>query len=275
MPDNPPKLASSIRVLFFGDIIGKAGRRGLAYQLPLWRAKFAPDLIVANVENIAHGLGIGRASLEEIQKLGVNIFTGGNHILQGKDALKLLADETLPIMRPLNAPASWPGRGFVTKKIGNETNVTVVNLIGQHGMREHFDSPFEAIETFLQKDDVKQNIIIVDMHAETTSEKKAMGYFLDGKTSVVLGTHTHVPTADEQILPQGTGFISDAGMIGAHNSIIGVKIKEALERLATNLPAKFEVEEAGPVEINAVLVDIDKSTKKTVGINRLRNIVDA
>ncbi|MEK7647280.1 MAG: TIGR00282 family metallophosphoesterase [Patescibacteria group bacterium] len=275
MLDNLLKPASSIRILFFGDVIGKAGRRGLTYQIPLWRTQFAPDLIIANAENIAHGLGIGRTALEEIQRLGVEIFTGGNHILQGKNALLLLADETLPLMRPLNAPTSWPGRGFITKNINNETSVTVVNLIGQHDMREHYNSPFEVIETFLQKDDMKQNIIIVDMHAETTSEKKAMGYFLDGRTSAVLGTHTHVPTADEQILPNGTGFICDTGMVGAHHSIIGVKIKEALERLAMNFPAKFEVEEEGPVEINAVLLDIDKKTKKTVGINRLRNIVNA
>lgn len=275
MPDNFPKPEASVRILFFGDVIGKAGRRGLARQLPLWRSQFAPDLIIANAENIAHGLGIGKTALEEIQKLGVQIFTGGNHILQGKNALLLLADETLPLMRPLNSPASWPGRGFITKKIDSETSVTVVNLIGQHGMREHYNSPFEAMETFLQKDGMKQNIVIVDMHAETTSEKKAMGYFLDGKISAVLGTHTHVPTADEQILPNGTGFICDTGMVGARHSIIGVKIKEALERLAMNFPAKFEVEEEGPVEINAVLLDIDKKSKKTVGINRLRNIVDA
>jgi len=273
MPDKTAPKKDTMRTLFFGDIVGKAGRRGIKHQLPLWREKFKPDIIIANVENIAHGFGIGQGALQEMLDLGVNVMTGGNHILQGKNSLKLLDDETLPLIRPLNVSSHWPGQGFITKKINDETNITVINLIGQYGMKDNYDSPFEAIETLLKKEEVKQNIIIIDWHAEASSEKVLLGWLLDGRVSSIFGTHTHTPTADERILPQGTGFISDAGMVGAHNSVIGVQTQKAIQKIAYKLPTKLEVEEEGPVEINAVLTDIDIRSKKTVEIRRLREII--
>lgn len=263
-----------MRILFFGDIVGKAGRTGVQKLLPVWKKEHAPDLIVANVENIAHGIGITRVYLEELRAQGVDIMTGGNHIVEGKEALKLLDDTSLPLIRPANAGSGWTGRGFITVKAADETPVTVVNLIGQSGMRDNYNSPFEAIETILARDDVKQNVILVDWHAEMTSEKKLLGHYLDGRVAAILGTHTHVPTADEQILQHGTAFISDVGMAGAYHSIIGIQIARAVERIAKGLPAKFEVEESGPAEVNAVLVEIDPASKKALWIKRLREIVE-
>lgn len=261
-----------MRILFFGDVIGKAGRIGLARQLPLWRKEFSPDFVIANMENAAHGFGVGKTQFQEMEKLGIDVMTGGNHILRGKNALEFLADEKIPLLRPLNAPKAWPGKGIITKKI-NETNITVINLIGQHGMREHYNSPFEAIETFLKKEKNKRNIIIVDWHAEASSEKVLLGWYLDGRVSAVIGTHTHIPTADERILPRGTAFISDAGMVGAHYSVIGVTRNSAIEKLTKCLPVHLEIDEEWPLEINAVMIDIEPKSKKAVGIKRLRTIV--
>ncbi|MBI5742219.1 MAG: YmdB family metallophosphoesterase [Candidatus Niyogibacteria bacterium] len=263
-----------MKILFFGDIVGKAGRMGVKKLLPVWEKEHAPDLIVANVENIAHGIGITRQYLEELLAQGVDVMTGGNHIVEGKEALKLLDDPALPLIRPANVGSSWTGRGFITIQAHDETPVTVVNLIGQSGMRDNYNSPFEAIETILAREDMKQSVILVDWHAEMTSEKKLLGHYLDGRVVAVLGTHTHVPTADEQILPGGTAFISDVGMAGSFNSIIGVQVARAIERIAKGLPAKFEVEESGPAEVNAVLIEIDPTTKKALWIKRLREIVD-
>lgn len=263
-----------MKILFFGDIVGKAGRTGVHKLLPVWKKEHTPDLIVANVENIAHGIGITRVYLEELCALGVDVMTGGNHIVEGKEALKLLDDASLPLIRPANTGSGWTGRGFITVKAADETPVTIVNLIGQSGMRDNYNSPFEAIETILASDAVKQSVILVDWHAEMTSEKKLLGHYLDGRVAAVLGTHTHVPTADEQILPNGTAFISDVGMAGALYSIIGVQIGRAIERIAKGLPAKFEVEESGPAEVNAVVIEIDPTTKKALWIKRLREIVE-
>jgi len=273
-----------MKILFFGDIVGRAGRTGVQKILGTWRKEHSPDLIIANIENIAHGIGISRAYLEELHTLGVNIMTGGNHIAEGKDALKLLDDPSLPLIRPANVGSGWTGRGFLTvnlpinQSIGatadDETPVTVISLIGQAGMRDNYNSPFEAAETILSQEAVKQSVVIVDWHAEMTSEKKLMGHFLDGRVSAVLGTHTHVPTADEQILPGGTAYISDVGMAGSLHSIIGVQVARAVERIARGLPAKFEVEEKSPAEVNAVLLEVDSATKKALWIKRLREIVE-
>jgi hypothetical protein len=263
-----------MKILFFGDIVGKAGRAGIAHCLPRWRKEHSPDLIVANVENIAHGFGISKQYLEDLVAMGVDVMTGGNHIVEGKDALKLLADASLPLLRPANAPASWPGRGHLTVKTKNETPVTIINLMGQAGMREHSNLPFDTIETVLAREDVKQSIIMVDWHAEMTSEKNLLGWYLDGRVSAVLGTHTHVPTADEKVLPQGTAYITDTGMVGAYNSIIGVQVKLAIERIAKGMPSRFEVEEKSPAEVNAVLFEVDEPSKKALWIKRLREIVE-
>lgn len=270
-------MTNTIRILFFGDIVGSAGRTGIKHQLPLWRKKFNPDFVIANIENVAHGFGMGYTQINDIMDLGVDVMTGGNHILKGRDAFEILDDETISAIRPLNVSQAWPGKGIITKNItknGNETSVTVINLLGQHGMREHYNSPYDAVETALKDNIVKQSIIIVDWHAEATSEKVLMGWFLDGRVSAVLGTHTHITTADERILPNGTALIADVGMTGPHNSIIGTKIDSSLEKHSKQLPIKLEIEEDGPIEINAVLVDVDPTTKKALKIERLRNIVE-
>jgi len=266
----------NIKILFFGDVIGSAGRAGVKHQLPLWREEFGVDFVIVNVENAAHGFGMGREQMKDLEDLEIDIMTGGNHILKGRDAFEILADEQIPIIRPLNAPKTWPGRGYITKKIKNtenETSVTAINLLGQHGMNEHYDSPYNAVETVLENDDVKRGIIIVDWHAETTSEKVLMGWFLDGRVSAVLGTHTHVPTCDERILPNGTAIISDVGMVGPHNSIIGFKTEATVKKHTQQLPIRLETEEEGPIEVSAVLLEIDPATKKSVSIRRLREII--
>lgn len=263
-----------MRLLFFGDIIGKAGRKGIEHQLPLWRKELSPDLLVANIENIAHGKGIGEQKIKEMLDLNIDVLTGGNHVFEGKGASEILNNKFFPVIRPLNAPVHLPGKGFITLKGPNETRITIVSLMGQVYMRQNFNSPFEAVETLLEDPKVKQNIIIIDWHAEATSEKTAMGWFLDGKASAVVGTHTHVPTADAKILPKGTAYITDVGMVGAYNSIIGDEIEESLKRFKNQAAMRVGVEEKGPMEINAVLIEINEENKKATSIQHLRRIVE-
>lgn len=252
-------MATSLRILFFGDVIGSAGRKGLAEFLPRWRREHKPDIIIANAENIAHGHGITRATIKETQAAGVDFFTSGNHIWAKREGTDILRDPDPIVIRPANYPTDI-GLGEKILTVG-EKRLLVLNLLGRVFLHEDCDDPFRALDRILAKyAGEKLDGILVDFHAEATSEKVAFGWYADGRVSAVLGTHTHVPTADARILPRGTAFLSDVGMVGPTESVIGVRTEQVIERFLTQMPVRFEVVEAGPVAVNAVLVDIDPAT---------------
>lgn len=254
-----------IRILAVGDIVAEEGREFLYNNLNRIRDKYNVDFCVANGENAANTNGITKDIASTLFARGVDVITMGNHTFSHKDGASVLEDFPY-IIRPLNYPPELEGRGYVTVDFGN-VKIGVINLIGRINMSPA-DCPFHAAERALKQIDA--NIIIVDMHAETTSERLAMGNFLDGRASVVFGTHTHVQTADEQILPGGTGYISDLGMTGVMDSILGVK-KEIILKFYYQSGKRFRFEKAeGEAWFNGCLFDVDPQTKKTVRVERLR-----
>lgn len=261
-----------MKILFIGDIFGKAGRRAVSYQLPLWQKKHRPDCVIANVENATHGIGIFKEHAQDLKRLGIHIMTGGNHSVENERAIETLTDKSLSAIRPANAPKGVPGKGIITITKGGK-RITAINLLGQIYMRPYYNSPFDTAQELLEKNSLKKSFIVVDWHAEATSEKDAMGYFLDGRVTAVLGTHTHIPTRDEQILPKGSAFITDVGMTGPAHSVIGLKIEPIIRRFATQIPEKVEIEEDGPAVINAVLIEADTKTHLSVSIKHLQAIV--
>lgn len=240
-----------MRVLFISDIVGKPGRRAVARYLPDLRERHSPDLVIANGENAAGGMGIDERSGEEIFAAGVDVITLGNHTYRHRKAYEYL-DRAERVIRPANYRRANPGRGSVEMDAGG-LRVAVINLIGTVGL-DAARSPFDEAETLLDRHS-DADAVIVDFHAEVTSEKVAMGWHLDGRVAAVLGTHTHVPTADGRVLPGGTAFISDVGMTGARQSILGVRIEDALERFKTQMPVRFNTAETD-VWINAVVVEV-------------------
>lgn len=249
-----------MRVLFIGDVIGKPGRRALQVLLPSLRRELTPDLVIANGENAAGGNGLTLDTAHEILSAGVDVITSGNHIWDQKEFLPHL-DGELPVLRPLNYPPGVPGKGYLQRG-----EVVVVNLQGRTFMAP-IDCPFRTADDLLHRL-THARIIIVDFHAEATSEKQAMGWYLDGRVSAVLGTHTHVPTADPRILPKGTAFVTDVGMCGPYNSIIGVEVQDVLERFLLQTPKRFTVA-SGPAVLNAVLIDIDDQSGRALSIVRV------
>jgi 2',3'-cyclic-nucleotide 2'-phosphodiesterase len=245
-----------------GDIVGKLGRRTVAALLPEIRGARAIDLVVANVENVAGGRGLTPQTADELFKAGVDIMTSGNHIWENREIYPVL-DSDAPIVRPLNYPEGTPGRGVYRKD-----GVAVVNVMGRTFMGVQLDCPFRGMDAALARlGDCR--IIVVDVHAEATSEKIAMGYYLDGRVSAVVGTHTHVPTSDTRVLPKGTAYVTDLGMVGALNSVLGMETAAVLERFLRQLPNRFGPVESGPAVFNAVLVDIDEESGKARYIERL------
>lgn len=251
------------RILFIGDISGKFGRRFLGKALPLICIKYSPDLVIANGENAAGGLGITRKTADEILETGVDVITGGNHIWDKKEALTLIKEEPR-IIRPINFPSNTtPGKGYYLFEARNQnrTEVMIVNVQGRVFMEPVVENPFIAMDNFLGT--VKQKIIFVDFHAEATAEKQAMGFHLDGRVSAVVGTHTHVQTADLRILDNGTAYQSDVGMTGAYDSIIGMKKEPVIRKFLTGINQKFEVARDNVI-LDMAIFDIDKNTGKTL-----------
>jgi len=234
-------MTKQLNLLFIGDIIGKLGRKVCRQVLPELEKKLSPDLIIANGENSAHGYGITEKVYNELLEMGIEAITMGNHVWDKKELVKNI-DKLPLVVRPANYPQGVPGKDhLIIEKSG--VKIAIINLSGRTFMQA-LDCPFRAAEKLVPT--LKTNLIIVDMHAEATSEKCAMGWFLGGKVSAVIGTHTHVMTADERILPQGTAFISDIGMVGAYDSIIGMGKEQILKRFTTQMPEKFETTEKGP-----------------------------
>ena len=255
-----------MRLLFVGDIVGKPGRSILARALPRLVAREQIDFVVANVENSAGGFGVTRETAEEILKAGVHVMTTGNHVWDKKEALGYIAQEPR-LLRPINYPAGAPGTGAGVFIAPGGTAVAVVNAMGRVYM-PLLDDPFARLDTELARLREQTPVIVVDFHAEVTSEKIALAWHLDGRATLVVGTHTHVATADERVLPGGTACITDVGMTGPHDSVIGVEKAPAIARFLNGLPTRFETASGDP-RLNAVLVDIDEGTGRALGIRRI------
>jgi len=253
-------------ILAIGDIIGKPGRQTVNELLPGLREQYGIDLVLANAENIAGGLGVTPGTARELLEAGVDVLTSGNHIWAYKEILPYL-DGEMPILRPLNYPPAVPGRGYMF--LGK---AMVVNLIGRTFIG-NFDCPFRAMDQLLAEVKGKSRVIIVDFHAEATSEKMALGRYLDGRVSAVLGTHTHVGTIDAQLLPQGTAYVTDIGMVGPVDSVIGDDSDSVLQRFLTAIPHRLSVGQ-GKTMFNAVLVRVDEKSGMVTSIDRIYREVD-
>ncbi len=248
-------------ILAIGDIIGKPGRWAVRELLPRLRQEYGLDMVIANGENAAGGIGLTPDTAQELLAAGVDVLTSGNHIWAQKEIIPYLEGE-MPILRPLNYPPGVPGRGYIVRN-----GALVVNLIGRTFIG-NFDCPFRGMDQLLAELKPKPPVIIVDFHAEATSEKVAMGRYLDGRVSAVLGTHTHVGTIDAQVLPQGTAYVTDIGMTGPMDSIIGDDAEMVLQRFLTALPHRLSVG-TGKVMLNAILVKVDDKSGRAVSIERL------
>jgi len=255
-----------MRVFFIGDIVGKPGRRAVRELLPGIVSDYDIDCVIANCENAAAGFGVTREIVEELFKSNIDVLTSGNHIWDKKEINEFIGDFK-NLLRPANYPAHIPGVGSVLVSTRKGNVLGVLNLEGRIFMQP-LDCPFRAAEIELGHLKERTKIIVVDFHAEATSEKKSMGWFLDGRVSAVIGTHTHVQTADESILPEGTAYITDAGMTGAFDSVIGIKKEDILTRFLTLVPNKFNVAK-GDVRLQGVLLEIDEETGKCKKIERL------
>lgn len=242
-----------MKILFLGDIVGNPGRAIVEQVMPGLMKEHQPDLVIANAENMANGRGLTPRLAESLFDAEVDILTSGNHIWDNREIFGYIENERR-IVRPANYPIGAPGLGYTLVKVG-KVQVAVINMIGRVFMGD-FDSPFMVIDQILAEVLKETKHIFIDFHAEATSEKLAFAHYVDGRASVVVGTHTHVQTADEQILPKGTAYISDVGMCGPVNSIIGMKKEQVLQRFLTQMPVRFEVE-PGPAMLNAVLIEIN------------------
>lgn len=247
-----------MRILFIGDIYGKPGRRAVRHFLPGLRNRFEPDIVLANGENMAGGAGITRDTAREMFELGIEVLTTGNHVWDQREAIEYLEEEPR-VLRPLNWPPGTPGHAWIDIGVGGR-QLTVINIQGRVFMRP-LDDPFRAADALLRELDGRDNVF-VDFHAEATGEKQALGLYLDGRISALVGTHTHVPTADARVLPKGTAYITDVGMVGPRDSVIGSDPGPIIERYLTQMYRRQEVAR-GPVTFNAALVDLDSCGKGT------------
>jgi len=255
-----------MRILFIGDIVGRPGRQLVKTGLPALISRHDIDLVIANAENSAAGFGITREIGDELLDLGVDVMTSGNHIWDKREALDYIGTESR-LLRPANYPAGAPGNGSYLTRSRSGQSVGVVNVMGRVFML-NIDDPFAVVLREIETLRQRARIIFVDFHAEATSEKVAMGWHLDGKVTAVVGTHTHVQTADERILPKGTAYLTDVGMTGPHDSVIGVEIEPALKRFLNALPSRFETATANP-RLNAVIIDADEKSGLATDIERL------
>ena len=259
-----------MKILFFGDIVAKIGRQAMVKILPELKNKYQPDVILANVENIAHGKGVTAKTLTEMKNIGIDCFTSGNHVWKKEDVAEAVELSQSLLITPANDPRTLSDQGYAVIKV-NGQNLLVINLLGRVFMNEtDLRCPFRVADDILAKHNLNDlQAIIVDMHAEATSEKMALGWYLDGRVSAVIGTHTHIPTADETILPGGTAYITDVGMTGPFNSVIGVVKEDVLRRFLTSIPEKLEAA-SQDARLNAVVVEVDSATGKARSIVRIQ-----
>jgi metallophosphoesterase (TIGR00282 family) len=255
-----------MKLLFVGDVIGKPGRRALQNLLPRLVDHHRADYVVVNIENSAGGFGVTPDVLAEIDSLPIDVYTSGNHIWDKKEGVELLSREPR-LLRPHNYPEGNPGTGLHVGETAAGIPVAVINLEGVVFM-SNLDSPFHTADRLVTGLDPRIKVIFVDFHAEATSEKQALGFYLDGRVSAVVGTHTHVPTADERVLPGGTALLTDVGMTGPYESVIGMRVDKVLKRFLLQTHSSFEVAKRD-VRLAAALIDIDEQTGKALGIERL------
>jgi len=255
-----------MNVLLIGDVIGKPGRRLLEMHLPPFFQQYELDFAIANAENAAHGFGATPEIAEELMRMGIDILTSGNHIWDKKEIIEYMSKDSR-LLRPANYPRAAPGRGYalVTSKSGHK--VGVINLQGRVFMAPSED-PFAIGMEIVERIRKETPIIFVDMHGEASSEKQAMGWFLDGKVTAVFGTHTHVPTADDRVLPGGTAYVTDIGMTGPYDSVIGIDKDQIIQKFLDQMPTRFRVAKANPI-LQAILVEVDAQTGHALSIRRI------
>jgi len=261
-----------MKILFIGDIVGSPGRRAVNKLLPGLKEEHSLDFVIANAENASGGSGIIPKVADELFASGVDVLTSGDHIWKRKEIFELISREK-KILRPINFSSAAPGKGSEIFKTKSGEKIGVINVNGRVFM-DPLECPFKTTLA-AQKELIQETkIIIVDIHAEATSEKIALGWYMDGKVSAVLGTHTHIQTADERILPQGTAYLTDAGMCGPYDSVIGRKVDNVLERFLTGLPVRFEVADEN-IQLHGAVLDIDEKTGKAKSITRIqRKLID-
>jgi len=254
-----------VKVFAVGDVIGKPGRELLRARLPSVIAAHRVDVVVANAENSAGGLGTTTETAEDFLSMGVHVLTGGNHTWKHRELTPTL-ERDARVLRPYNYPDA-PGRGAGVFELADGRAFAVVNLIGRTFM-EPVENPFAAVDRALAEVTARTRVVLVDLHAEATSEKRAMGWHLDGRVSAVWGTHTHVPTADEEILPRGTAYVTDLGMTGPYASVIGLEPATSVKRFRTNRPGPYRVAE-GNLQVRGVVIDVDEATGRARSIERI------
>ncbi len=256
-----------MKLLIIGDIVGKGGRKAVCKLVPVLRKEFNCCFCIANAENIAGGSGLTKKCVESLRNAGVDVITSGDHIWRQKIFIEEI--RSLPyVLRPANFHSDQPGKGYSIFNIPIGGVICVINLIGRIFIQHHGDNPFTKVASILEEIKDKANIIIVDFHAEATSEKIAMGHFLDGKVTAMFGTHTHVQTADEQILPNGTAYITDVGMVGSRESIIGRDINAVIKTFTTGMPSHYKVIENN-IQMRAAIVEFNPQTGKAINIKRI------
>lgn len=262
-----------LNILFIGEINGKIGRLAVKKILPDLKREFKPNLIIANADNLAHGNGVSEPTLKEMMAAGVNAFTGGDHCF-GNTAYLNLYDSELPLLRPANFPKAAPGRGHIILEV-NGYKILLISLVGQVFMSLDLNNPFAEVEEILSNL-ANNNIsgIIVDIHAEATSEKIALFHYLDGRVSAILGTHTHIMTADAQISEAGTALLTDAGMTGFADGVLGVEKEGIIKTFLTQIKYPHVIPETGRAVLNAVLISLDPKTKKTVAIKPITRYIN-
>ncbi len=260
-----------MRILFLGDVVGKPGRQAIRALLPRLIERERVALVIANCENVANGAGVDPKGAQELLAAGVDVLTSGNHVWRKKEIIDFISNDRR-LLRPANYPPDVPGNGWIVCETPDGTRVAVLNLIGRVFL-DSLDCPFRTAAALVPELRARARTIVVDMHAEATSEKGAMAWFLAGKVSAVFGSHTHVQTADERILPGGTAYITDVGMCGPTESVIGMKQELAIQKFCTRMPVKFEVA-SGPVAVQGAFVDIDAETGQALRIWRLQEVCE-
>lgn len=261
-----------MKLLFIGDIVGKPGRRTVAAALPALRKKHDIDLVIANGENIAHGRGVTKSTLNELFAAGVDIVTSGNHWFDQPEAKEIVADASIPFIRPANYPAGTIGSGYRMVTVRTK-KVLVINLMGKVFMKnDQLDNPFKKLDAILAETAAqKPDAIIVDFHADATSEAMAFSFYADGRITAALGTHTHIPTDDAMVLPGGTGHVADVGMVGRRLSVLGIAPQQIINHFLHDQPFKWEIPETGEMVLNYAIVELD-DTRAESGIQLCKNI---
>jgi metallophosphoesterase (TIGR00282 family) len=255
-----------VKLLFIGDIIGKPGRQAVSRELHRLVDRHMVDLVIANGENAAGGFGITEDTANDLYKCGIHVLTSGNHIWDKKDSLEFINREE-KLLRPANYPEGTPGRGSALYVTAGGARVAVINLEGRVFMN-NLDCPFRTADREIARLRAETPIIFVDFHAEATSEKASLGWYLDGRVSAMIGTHTHIQTADERILPNGTAYLTDAGMTGGFDSVIGVRKEEAITKFLSQLPVKFDIAKNN-LRLNGAVIEVDELSGKALNIERI------